>query len=399
MAKASGQLFALRPEGRESSSGSSAKLSLAHGLLPGGAIAQLAQEGVISAARALAADQFQPASLDLRLGRRAWRLRAGFLPGPSAQVETRVKEFALHTFNLDEAAVFEKGCIYLAELEEAVSLPANISALANPKSSTGRVDVFARLLRDYATAFNTAPAGYRGKLYLEITPQSFGVIARRGTRLAQLRLRRGRPADDNYRLAALHRQTPLVVLDEYAAHGRWHGEVFPKLDKGLVVSVDLSGGQGRELAAFKARPYTPLIDLDKIGHYDRADFWEAIPPPSCGYLILEPAGFYLLASREAVRIRPDHAADMLAFDSRFGEFRPHYAGFFDPGFGYGSRSGAKAVLEVRAHDAPFIIEHGQPAARLVFERLAGEAARNYDEREDASYRGQGLALSKHFRGV
>ncbi len=340
--------------------------------------------------------QIQPASLDLRLGRRGVRLQASFLPGPHARVANKAKQFSLHQFDLapDQDLVLETGCVYLIELAESLALPENIAALASPKSSTGRIDVFTRLITDFGSYFDQVPQGYKGPLYLEIAPRSFGIIARAGSKLAQLRFRQGRAAYDNYRLSALHKQEALVAQDHRL-----------NLNQGLLLSVDLSQQHDQldgQICGYRAKQHTPLIDVDKSHAYDIKNFWEPIAAPTDKRIILDPGAFYILASREAVRIPPTHAAEMMPFDSQIGEFRAHYAGFFDPGFGTrhaesDSQSGARAVLEIRSREAPFILEHGQTIGRLVFERLLAASGHHYDQRDNAHYQGQGLALSKHFK--
>ncbi len=372
--------------------------SPANGLLPGEEIRGLIARGLIEAERGVEADQVQPASLDLRLGARGFRLRASFLPGPGAQAAGKAAELALHEFRLDRgSAVLETGCVYLIELAERVCLPRDVAALASPKSSTGRIDVFTRLVCDFGGRFDRLAPGYRGPLYLEVNPQSFGLIVREGSRLAQLRFRRGKPAYDNYRLRAIHRAAPLIEASappEPPAAAWPDSTRHPHISQGLVLSIDLSGAGG--IAGYRAKRHAPLIDADSREDCAVEDFWEAIAPPAKRRLILDPGEFYILASREAVRIPASHAAEMTPFDPQIGEFRAHYAGFFDPGFGLNA-GGAKAVLEIRSREAPFIIEDGQAIGRLVFERLTRPADLHYDRRGDASYRGQGLSLSRHFR--
>lgn len=354
-----------------------------NGVLPDSALRRLIDEGAIRAAADITPDQIQPASLDLRLGTTAWRLRASFLAGRGRSVADRLADFEMHRMDLTQGAVLEKGCVYLVPLLERITLPDGIEAVANAKSSTGRLDLLTRLVTDDGTEFDRLPPGYDGPLYAEICPRSFSVLVRPGMRLNQLRLRRGHAVLDDAALAALHAAEPLVG-----------GE--PLIDGGLGFSVDLRPATS-ELVGYRARPHTGVIDLDRIGGYEARDFWDELRAEQ-GRLILDPGAFYILVSREAVSIPPDHAAEMSPYLAMVGEFRVHYAGFFDPGFGHGpAGSGARGVLEVRCHEAPFALEHGQVVGRLVYERMAEPPERLYGSGIASNYQGQGLKLAKQFR--
>ena len=331
----------------------------ARGILPCQAIEVLAASGAVSASSPLAPGQVQPASLDLRLAARCWRVRASFLPGPGRTVAERLKAVAMHELDLENGEVLERGCVYIAELQEQLALPPGVSARANPKSSTGRLDIFVRLLTDGGPAFDDVAAGYQGPLYVEIAPQTFSVLARAGSRLNQLRLRRG--------------AAPRTTI--------------------TTVGVDLTG----PLAGYRARRHAGVIDLDHEDGHDPRDFFEALEPRR-GELLLDPGEFYILASKHAVEIPLDQAAEMSPIDTAFGEFRAHYAGFFDPGFGLSdiAGGGSKAVLEVRSREAPFLLEDGQAVARLIYEPMAERPARAYGE-GGSHYQRQGLKLSKHFK--
>jgi len=331
----------------------------APGILPCQSIDDLIAAGSIASQTAFDLDQVQPASLDLRLGARAWRVRASFLPGLTRTVATRIKDVAMHELDLTRGAVLERGCVYIAELQERLALPPGVSARANPKSSTGRVDVFVRLLTDHSPAFDDVAQGYCGPAYVEIAPQTFSVLVRAGTRLNQLRLKRGQP---------------------------------PRLSS-TDVGVDLSDG----VAGFRARRHAGVIDMDFEDGHDPRDFWEPLNPRH-GELLLDPGEFYILASKQAIEIPVLQAAEMTPIDPSVGEFRVHYAGFFDPGFGTEEAQavGSKGVLEVRSHETPFILEDGQTVARLVYEPLTEKPARLYGE-GGSHYQRQGLKLSKHFR--
>ena len=357
------------------------------GILADHQIEALATAAAITHERPFAPGQVQPASLDLRLGRRAWRMRASFLPGPSRSVAACLDWLQLHEIDLTEGAVLETGTVYVAELEEGLALPADIAASANPKSSTGRLDVFTRVIADRARAFDIIESGYSGGLYAEISPRTFPVLARTGSRLSQIRFRRGEARLDDAGHRALHAREKLVTGAE------------PSIANGVAVSVDLSGFGPERLMGYRAKRHTGLIDIDKIAAQDAADFWEPILARDSRGLVLDPGEFYILASKEAVRVPPDHAAEMTPFDPLVGEFRVHYAGFFDPGFGAAEAggAGARAVLEVRSHDVPFILEDGQIVGRLVYERMSAPPRALYGAGLASNYQAQGLKLSKHFR--
>jgi dCTP deaminase len=363
-------------------------------------IAELAQTGAIVAALPFATDQIQPASLDLRLGAVAYRVRASFLPGPGITVAHRIAELKLHEFALADGAVLETGCVYIVPLIERLALPAEIAASTNPKSSTGRLDVFTRVIADETRGFDRVAGGYHGPLYAEISPKTFPVLVRQGSRLSQLRLHRGDAALDAEALRVLHARERLVDRAEAV------------MDDSIAVSIDLSGtdnhvrslahvanGKASGIVGYRAKRHTAVIDIERRNAYDAADFWEPIPARPDKSLILDPDEFYILASTEAVQVPPDYAAEMVPFDPLVGEFRVHYAGFFDPGFGYvgAGGSGARAVLEVRSREVPFILEHGQVVGRLVFEKMLARPDQLYGAGIGSNYQAQGLKLSKHFR--
>ncbi|MFD1880338.1 2'-deoxycytidine 5'-triphosphate deaminase [Paracoccus pacificus] len=372
-----------------------------NGVLPDHQINRLIADGAIAADTPIGAGQVQPASLDLRLGTKAVRLRASFLSGQGKRVADRLDDFAMHSMDLRDGAVLEKGCVYLVPLMERLRLPKGVVAAANAKSSTGRLDLLTRLIADDGTEFDRLPDGYEGPLYAEICPRSFSVLVRPGMRLNQLRLRQGQAVLDDAALSALHGKDPLV-----------DGPAL--IDGGLGFSVDLSarGGSAGDrsaadrsggdqsaggLVGYRAKKHTGVIDLDRIGSYPAAEFWDRLSAPD-RRLILDPGAFYILVSREAVIIPPDYAAEMSPYLAMVGEFRVHYAGFFDPGFGHGAANGtgSRGVLEVRCHEAPFALEHGQSVGRLVYERMAARPDRLYGADLKSNYQGQGLKLSKHF---
>jgi dCTP deaminase len=359
------------------------------GILPSQALrAVLHRE--IQAAAPIEEEQIQPASLDLRLGEVAYRVRASFLPGPNATVQEKLDQLSMHSIDLTGGAVLERGCVYIIPLLEHLALKKRTSAIANPKSSTGRLDIFARLITDQGTEFDRVRERYAGPLYAEVSPRTFSILVRTGTRLVQLRLRRGSPRSSETALRELQAQHGLVAADG-GATGVQRG--------GVAFTVDLAGDPESGIVGYKARHHAGLIDVEKIAHYDPLDFWEPITARSGRALVLNPDDFYILASKEAVMVPPDHAAEMLAYDTLVGEFRVHYAGFFDPGFGHPETGGAgtRAVLEVRSHEVPFLIEDGQVVGRLVYERLTGRPDKLYGAGIGSSYQRQWLALSKQFK--
>ena len=354
------------------------------GVCPDHQIRAMLDDGAIRAGAPVLEEQVQPASLDLRLGNVAYRIRASFLAGRDRSVAARLDEFEMHRIDLTDGAVLEKGCVYLVPLAEALALPPEMSAVANAKSSTGRLDLLTRVITDGGTEFDRIAPGYSGPLYAEICPRSFSVLVRPGMRLNQIRFRRGQAVLSDDALRALHAETPLVDGAAVIEHG-------------LGFSVDLRP-KGSNLVGYRAKPHTGVIDLDRIGGYDPAEFWEEIRTAE-EHIILDPGAFYILVSREAVHIPPDYAAEMAPYLAMVGEFRVHYAGFFDPGFGHAGAggAGARGVLEVRCHEAPFVLEHGQVVGRLVYERMSTRPERLYGAGIASNYQGQGLKLSKHFR--
>ena len=356
------------------------------GILPDTDLRALVAAGAIAHATSLDADQVQPASLDLRLGGTAWRIKASFLPGAGRSVAARLSDVALHAMPLEGGAVLETGCIYLVELQEALDLPPQVSGTTNPKSSTGRLDIFTRVITDGGTVFDQVPPGYRGPLWLEIAPQSFPILVNPGSRLSQLRLRCGHEVLTDRQLASLDHRVGLVA----GAPAHFQG--------GLTVSIDLSGGQDG-LVGYRARRPGGLVRVDDRAALDRRDYWEPLHADAGGTLIFDPSAFYILVSREAVHVPADYAAEMVPFDPLVGEFRVHYAGFFDPGFGApeAGGKGARAVLEVRSREVPFLVEHGQTIGRLVFEPMRARPSVLYGAGGTSNYQAQGLKLSKHFR--
>lgn len=359
------------------------------GVLPIQTIRAMIAAREIAAPADMLPGQLQPASLDLRLGRRAWRVHTSFLPGRNATVTERVAQIEGHPIDLGDGAVLEKGCVYVVELQESLKLPAAIAGSANPKSSTGRLDVLTRLITDRSSAFDLVERGYQGPLYVEVAPRTFSIVVRPGTRLNQLRFYRGGATVAAAELERRYRDGDLV-----RGRGDAHG-----LQDGLVpVTIDLQGAGLGALIGYRAKKHARHIDLELIDHYDSHDFWEPIHFHRDPAIILDPDDFYILVTAEEVRIPPDCAAEMVAYHTRSGEYRVHYAGFFDPGFGWDvSKGGSRAVLEVRSHEVPFMLEHGQPVGWLRYEWMAGSPDQLYGSGIGSNYQGQGLALAKQFR--
>jgi dCTP deaminase len=365
-----------------------------HGLFARQEIHAMARRKLIQAYRAIEEPQYQPASLDLRLGKEVYRVRASFLPGRGRTVEEHLESLNPERISLTgNGAVLEKGIVYIAPLMERLDLLPSLSGAANPKSSTGRLDIFTRLIVDGSEAFDDVPLGYAGPLYVEISPRSFSVRVREGSRLNQIRFRSRNSkhmgladfALKDHEIRERHAKTPLVDGDL-------------DLRDGLIMRVALSGSAG-QIVGYRAQKNSEIIDVDRPGAYPAHEFWEPLRARPDSRLILDPDEFYILASREKMQIPADLAAEMAPIDPAIGEFRVHYAGFFDPGFGQGAdgRPGARAVLEVRSRDVPFLLEDGQPVGRLVYEKLAGPADALYGADATSNYQGQGLKLSKHFR--
>jgi len=364
------------------------EMSRSTGILADAAISELHQSGGISTPASFDDDQIQPASLDLRLGKVAYRVRASFLPGKGRKVSERLDQLKLHELDLTQGAILETGCVYLVPLQESFSLPGEIEASANPKSSTGRLDIFTRVIVDESQAFDQIPAGYEGPLYLEISPSTFPVVVRTGSRLSQIRFRKGSSILSDLELLALHDAEVLVATEEK-----------PNIHNGGIgLSIDLNGDENG-LVGYRGKRHTGLIDVDKKAANAILDFWEPIYNRGTNDLVLDPDEFYILVSNEAVHVPPMYAAEMVPFDPLVGEFRVHYAGFFDPGFGHvhAGGAGARGVLEVRSHEVPFILEHGQLVGRLVYEHMLERPSQLYGTDLGSNYQAQGLKLSKHFK--
>lgn len=386
-----------------------------HGILPDRHLTRLIADGAISADRPIEDGQIQPASLDLRLGTKAYRLLSSFLPERS-EISARLNiqdlyqsDLVMYEMDLTPGAILEKGHVYLVPLLERLALPPHVRGRANPKSSTGRLDIFTRLITDLNAGFDEIPPGYQGPLYLEIVPRSFTIRVQTGLALNQLRLlTTGRPALSDSQLRALHRSAKLLYHnDDDPAETRPLAAQEIRVDHGLFLRIDLRGsGTGREIVGYRAKKNSHVVDLSKIGHYSALDFWEPIYRDTNNMwknelptLLLEPEEFYILSSHERIKVPAGYAAEMVAYEAAFGELRTHYAGFFDPGFGAseGPRKGTQVVLEVRPHDVPFLIHDGQTFFKVVYEHMLALPDHLYGASIGSSYHQQGLTLSKHFK--
>ncbi|WP_298297508.1 2'-deoxycytidine 5'-triphosphate deaminase [uncultured Litoreibacter sp.] len=356
---------------------------MANGVLSDRQMTAMIASGQITSETTITDSQIQPASLDLRLGSTAYRVRASFLAGKGNTVADRLKLFEMHKIDLTQGAVLEKGCVYVVPLQEGLALSKGMTGAASAKSSIGRLDLLTRVITDNGVEFDRVPDGYQGPLYVEICPRSFSVVARQGQMLNQIIFRVGKTIITDDALTALHAKTPIVSGDAV-------------ISDGLGFSVDLKPEQG-DLVGYRAKPHTGVIDLDNLAHYNPAEYWEEIRTTD-GRIILDPGAFYILVSREAITIPPNCAAEMAPYLAMVGEFRVHYAGFFDPGFGHSTEgTGSRGVLEVRCHEAPFVLEHGQVVGRLVYEHMSEVPAQLYGIDIKSNYQGQGLKLSKHFK--
>lgn len=347
--------------------------------------------GMIQAEEPVTAAQIQPASLDLRLGSVAYRVPASFLPGPSKTVKDKIELLAQERLDIESGAVLRKGEVYIVPLQESLRLKKRTSGFTNPKSSTGRLDVFARVITDRGTEFDAIPERYVGPLWLEVAPRSFNVRVRRGSRLAQVRLRRGSPPSNDTFARRLIEAVGVIRADEGAVNIK---------DGAIALSVDMEGDPVSGVIGYKAKKTSECIDVDKVNYYDPDIFWERVHRPDGGRgIILKTDDFHILATKEMVAVPDDFAADMVAYDTLVGEMRVHYAGFFDPGFGCDESGayGTKIVLEVRSHEVPFMVEHGQIVGRVILERLTERTEKPYGAGIGSSYQRQGLTLSKQFK--
>ena len=360
------------------------------GVWPSQQIRDAASSGIIRAINPLDPAQIQPASLDLRLGEIAYKVPASFLPGPKATVAGKLEAFGAEPFGLEQGAVLRTGNVYIIPLQESLELRKRMSGLANPKSSTGRLDIFARVITDQGAEFDTIREGYRGPLWLEVAPRSFDVKVRTGSRLAQVRIKTGSPPSTSASVKRLDERAPIIAAEPGVADIK---------DGAIALTVDVSGDADDGLVGFKARGASEYIDVDRVDYYDREVFWQPVYRPDSGGVVLKTDDFHILATKEHIAVPPDHAADMVAYDTLVGEFRAHYAGFFDPGFGYigDQRVGTPIVLEVRSHEVPFMVEDGQIVGRMELERLSEPTDSPYGSDIGSSYQSQGLTLSKQFK--
>lgn len=385
------------------------------GILPSQEIRELIRNGKIRSGVEIDDGQIQPASMDLRLGTIAYRIQASFLPGRSSTIQTKIKDLCLAEIDLSKPALLEKGAVFIVPLVESLALPSDIGGKANPKSTTGRLDIFTRLITDGGLEFERVPNGYKGQLFVEIVSRTFPIVVGAGTKLNQLRFVRGSPPSGDGVLEELAEREHLVYYDNgdgpaQAAVERGLKKLVGQrptdapaqaiIDRGLRTTIDLEGAGNSSIVAYKGKRNCPPVDLSKVGAHDAAEFWEPLSSLKSGRLVLDPGDFYLLASKERFCVPASWAAEMEPFDQSSGDFSVHYAGFFDPGFGYGTSGeikGTKAVLEVRAHEVPILLEDRQIVGRLVYHRMADVPDKLYGQAIGSSYQQQGLALSKQFR--
>jgi dCTP deaminase len=366
------------------------------GVLPAQRLREaIAAEWLVADPWRIPGESIQPASVDLRLGEHAWALRCSFLPDSDSTVEEKIEDIAFERIDLRDGATLERDRPYLVPLIEELRLPGDVRAKANPKSSTGRLDVFTRVLTDRNHRFDEIAPGYHGKLYLEVVPRTFAIRVKTGLALNQVRLMSADARLSDAELLDLHARSPLLYLDSQPV-----SEAQLSLGDGLFLSLDVSG-DADAIVGYRAKKNSLPIDLTKVGALRWREFWEPVHPEAGGRIVLEPEVFYLLLSAEGVSIPPSYAAEMLAYDPTAGELRTHYAGFFDPGFGYavagpGAAHGSRAALEVRARDVSFMVEHRQPVCKLAFERMCEEPDVLYGEDIGSNYQGQLTMLSKHF---
>jgi dCTP deaminase len=377
----------------------------AQGILPYQQITRLITSSAIRSQIPIEDRQIQPASLDLRLGRKGYRLISSFLPELSA-ITTRLNvldfyqsDLVMYEMDLTEGAFLEKGHVYLVPLLESLQLPKTLRARANPKSTTGRLDVFTRVVTDLNAGFDEIRAGYHGALYLEVVPRSFAIKVKTGYSLNQIRFVRGEATVSDTSLQAMHKQTPLLYHN--VSTNKPLGSRDLRTERGLFLRIDLKGDERvtSPIIGYRAKKNSHVIDLSKVGYYAALDFWEPLYRHRQDSLLLEPEEFYILASKERIRVPPGYAAEMVAYEAACGELRTHYAGFFDPGFGFGHGElhGTQVVLEVRPHDVPFLIHDGQTFFKVVYDRMLDVPSQLYGTALGSSYQRQGLTLSKHFK--
>ncbi len=373
------------------------------GILPSQKIKEMLSTGEINTIlMAIDHDQVQPASIDLRLGHWAYPVDTSFLPGKEMKVLDKMKQlddrFADFKIDLSTGAVLEKGRVYVIPLLESISLKSEVAAFANPKSSTGRLDILTRLIADGATTFDQVGEGYKGELFIEVAPRSFSVVVKTGTRLNQLRFRRTRGEEAKPITATDWKQ---LLEEGQVVDSRDHEKNPRSIKTGVLpFTVDLGGSKNENgIIGYRAKKHAKRIDLERR-NYDSFDFWEPIRFHKTSSLILDPDEFYILMTKEAIAVPPEYAAEMMPYDTRAGEFRVHYAGFFDPGFGWNAKlnraGSSRGVLEVRSHEVPFLLEHGQTVGWLRYERMAARPELLYGQDINSNYQGQGLKLAKQF---
>jgi len=325
--------------------------------------------------------QIQPSSIDLSLSDECYEIKTSFL-SPDSKVRDKLNKIYSKKINLKTSKIFKKNKTYIVRLNETLHLNNSISGHCNPKSSTGRLNIFCRTILDYCDEYEKIPKNYNGEIFLEITTRSFDIKISKGDKLNQMRLRK---KTNNYLndkdLKKINKRNALIFTNKKNI-----------IENGLRISVDLSNDN--KICAYVAKKTSLNINFSKISFYEIKKFWKPLKPVN-NSLIIEKNKFYILKSREKIRIPSNLAGEMIPYDTGIGDFRAHYAGFFDPGFG--DPKGSYAVLEVKTNELPFILEDGQTIARIKYEKLNKKTFLVYGSIINSNYQNQKLALSKHFK--
>ncbi len=362
-----------------------------HGTLPDEGIAALIEAEAIASGSGIDGTQVQPASLDLSLGEAAWWMPGSVLPLPGEPVEALLERFARCRLDLSRPEVFVRGQVYVVRLDERLALPEGLAAYANGKSSIGRIDVQTRVLTDENPRYDKVPPGYRGPLYLEVIPKSFDIRVRAKDRLNQAIFYRDRRRLGAAALAEVHGRCPLVRAPGEGLAGF-------RRNSGLLLTLDLE----QPVVGWVAKRSLEPIDLAQVHFHDPSEYFDPIPKPRRGALFLSREAFYIFSTHERVVVPPELAAEMLPYDTSAGEFRAHYAGFFDPGFGWGAAGelgGTPAVLEVRPYEDDLLVRHRQPVCKMAFEQLTAAPRQLYGQGQSHYAEQRGPRLSKYFEEI
>ena len=331
--------------------------------------------------------QIQPSSLDLTLSEECYEIEASFL-SPNHNIRDKLNNIINKKIDLNEVYIFKKNITYIVRLNEKLNLKNDIFGKCNPKSSTGRLDIFCRAILNFSDEYEKIPLNYNGEIFLEITPRSFNIALIKGDSLNQMRLiYQNHDYVDDESLHNFHNIDP-IIFDEFGNTN------VADISSGLKISVDLK--KINKTSAYIAKDNAPVLHYDKINSHKVADFWDTIKTKD-DYLIIKPGKFYILKSKQKIRIPKTMAGEMKPYDTGIGDFRVHYAGFFDPGFG--DPFGSYAVLEVKTNEVPFILNDGQVIAKIQYEKLNKETKVVYGSNIKSNYQNQELALSKHFEAL